>query len=168
MNEIETIIQKLNLKPHPREGGYFAETYHSPDNLDGISTKPDHATEKSMATAIYYLITPDSFSKLHRLPTDELFHFYKGDPVTMLHLYPDGSSKIITLGNDIEAGERPQVLVPRNVWQGSVLKDGGRYALMGTTMSPGFDFDDYQQGNRDELISQYPDQIELIERLTRE
>lgn len=168
MNEVDCIIQKLNLKPHPREGGYFTETYRSLEKMPDIDSVSDHTTEKSMATAIYYLITPDSFSKLHRLPTDELFHFYKGDPVTMLHLYPDGTSKIITLGNNIEAGERPQVLVPRNVWQGSFPKDGGRYALMGTTMSPGFDYNDYQHGNRNKLIAQYPDRIDLIKRLTHE
>jgi predicted cupin superfamily sugar epimerase len=90
-----------------------------------------------------------------------------GDSVTMLQLHPDGSSEIITLGHDLERGEKPQVVVPHGVWQGTFLNDGGEFALMGTTMSPGFDWDDFELGDRRELIEQYPDREDMIIRLTR-
>ncbi len=103
---------------------------------------------------------------LHRLKSDEIFHFYLGDPVTMLRLHPDGHAETITLGQRIDAGERPQVVVPAGVWQGSFINDGARFALMGCTVAPGFDFDDFELGTRAELTRRYPDQAELIERLT--
>jgi hypothetical protein len=103
---------------------------------------------------------------LHRLNTDEIFHFYLGDPVIMLNLYSDGGSRLFTLGQDILSGHRLQHLVPYDVWQGACLADGGEFALLGTTMAPGFDFDDYVAGDRDELIAKYPDHKDLIIKLT--
>jgi len=153
------VIALLDLKPLPLEGGYFRETYRSADRLS-----PSAAKDKSLATAIYYLLTPNSFSALHQLPTDEIFHFYFGSPVTMLQLGPDGGRTLI-LGTDLAAGQRPQVVVPRGVWQGSLLQ-AGEFALLGTTMAPGFDFSDYEAGDRALLASQYPSFAELIARLT--
>ena len=99
---------------------------------------------RSIGTAIYYLITPSDFSALHRLPGTEVFHFYCGDPVVQLQLLPDGSSQTVYLGSRFVSGQRPQVVVRGHVWQGSRLVPGGSWALMGTTMSPGFDFADYE------------------------
>src|SRR5581483_11176343 len=98
------------------------------------------------ATAIYYLLTPDTVSAMHRLATDEIFHFYLGDPVEMLQLRPDGSHRVAILGPDLDAGQRPQIVVPRGVWQGARLVPGGRFALLGTTVAPGFDYADYETG----------------------
>ena len=117
--------------------------------------------------AIYYMLTPDTFSEMHRLKSDELYHFYLGDPVEMLQLSPNRKGKIITIGNDLLAGMYPQTLVPYAVWQGSRLAPGGRYALLGCTAAPGFDFADYEPGKRDELARQYPEFGELIAELTR-
>ncbi len=105
---------------------------------------------------------------MHRLPTDELFHFYLGDPVEHLHLFPNGTGRVVRIGPDLLAGERPQVLAPRGVWQGARLAPGGShgYALLGTTVAPGFDFADYEGGRREELIASYPAFRELIEALT--
>ena len=103
---------------------------------------------------------------MHKLITDEIFHFYLGDPVEMLLLYPDGESKIVTIGNDLKAGHSPQVVVPRGVWQGSYLPRG-EFALLGTTMSPGFDFEDFEIGKRDILLEQFPAQSQLIKKLTK-
>jgi predicted cupin superfamily sugar epimerase len=128
--------------------------------------RPRYRASRSFSTAIYYLLTPDSFSMLHRLKSDELFHFYLGDSVTMLQFHPEGRAETITLGQDVAAGRRLQVVVPAGVWQGSFLSDGGRFALMGCTVAPGFDFDDFELGERKELIEQYPDRSALIERLT--
>jgi predicted cupin superfamily sugar epimerase len=113
------------------------------------------------------MITPETFSALHRLPGSEIFHFYLGDPAIMLQLLPDGSSRTITLGSDLASGQQPQVVVLGGVWQGCKLALGGKFALMGTTMSPGFDYADYENGNGDELIAQYPGAAELIRQYTR-
>lgn len=161
----EEIIKLLHLEPHPVEGGFFRETYRSQAKLPA-EVLPDHGCERSLSTAIYYLLTPKTVSALHRLPGDEVFHFYLGDPVTMLQLWPDGSVKTITIGNDLAKGHVPQLVVPAGVWQGSVLQDGGKFALLGATMAPGFDYADYVSGLRDELISRYPSAKEMIERLT--
>ena len=168
MNKIiaKEIMEILKLKPHPSEGGFFAETYRSKEDVKEDFLPLRYKTDHSFATAIYYLITSDSFSAMHKLITDEIFHFYLGDPVEMLLLYPHGESKIITLGADLAAGQRPQVMVPRGVWQGACLT-GGEFALLGTTMSPGFDMADFEIGERGFLLEQYPAQSELIKKLTK-
>ncbi|MFY9484437.1 MAG: cupin domain-containing protein [Patescibacteria group bacterium] len=153
----EELIKILDLKPLAEEGGYYRETYRSTDNEDG----------KSLATAILYLLPPDTFSALHRLPTDEIYHFYLGDSVEMLQLLPNGSGKNIILGQDLEKGEQIQATVPKGVWQGSKLKAGGKFALMGTTMAPGFDFADYEAADRNTLIEQYRRYKDLIVKLTK-
>jgi predicted cupin superfamily sugar epimerase len=113
------------------------------------------------------MLRPESFSAIHRLKSDEIFHFYLGDPVTMLQLHPDRSSLAVTLGQDIASGQKLQLVVPRGVWQGTFLNDGGRFALMGTTVSPGFEYSDFELGTRDELAELFPDRREMISRLTR-
>ena len=155
---INDIIQGLNLKRHPEEGGFYCETFRSEQRV-GIQ-------DRSLYTAIYYLLTPDTFSRIHRLKSDEIFHFYLGDPIEMVQLHPDGRVEMFNIGNDILNGFKPQVLVPKNVWQGSRLLPGGRYALMGTTMSPGFEYSDYETGQREQLIQQYPDHERMIVDLT--
>lgn len=158
LDQVKTL---LKLEPHPKEGGFFAETYRSASDM-ATQNGP-----RSLHTAIYYLLTPDSFSEMHVLPGDEMFHFYLGDAVETLQLYPDGSSDIITLGQDIAHGMKLQHVVRGGVWQGSRLKPGGKYALLGTTMSPGFAYEDYESGTASELITQWPDRSALIRELTR-
>jgi predicted cupin superfamily sugar epimerase len=161
----EQLIAALDLKPLPLEGGYYRETYRSSLQLPASALAPDYPSAKSAGTAIYYLLKADTCSALHRLPTDEIFHFYLGDPVEILLLEPGGCGRTVTLGPDVLAGQSPQIVVPHGVWQGSALKPGGRFALLGTTMAPGFDFADYQAGNRDELIAAYPVFVERIVQL---
>jgi predicted cupin superfamily sugar epimerase len=163
---IEDIIRQLNLKPHP-EGGYYSETYRCKETLEPGQLPVRYPSKRSFNTAIYFLLTADSCSRMHRLQTDEIFHFYLGDPVTMLQLYPDGSSKTVMLGSNIISGESPQVIVPKNIWQGSFIAEGGKFALLGTTVSPGFDFEDFEYGGREKLIAEYPAQKDLIVRLTK-
>src|SRR4030042_7028699 len=136
----EEIIQLLGRKPHPEEGGYFAETYKSEEVFSKKCLPPRYGYKRSFGTAIFYLLTPDTFSQLHRLESDEIFHFYLGDPVTMLQLRPDGDSQLLTLGQDIAAGQRLQVVVPRGTWQGSFLHAGGEFALLGCTGGAGFEY----------------------------
>jgi uncharacterized protein len=166
MLKAEDLIAALQLQPLPLEGGYFRETYRSPEQLPASALHGHYRTDKAISTAIYYLLTPQSFSALHRLPADEIFHFYLGSPVQMLQLWPDGHGRLLTLGPDVLAGQSPQVIVPCGVWQGSFLRPGGSYALLGTTMAPGFDFADYEAGNREHLVQMYPDHAELIRRLS--
>lgn len=163
----DDVIEKLGLRPHPCEGGFFAETYRSDEIISASGLSERYTTGKRFGTAVYYLITPETLSYIHRLRSDEIFHFYLGDPVTMLWLLPDGSSTTITLGPDLQSGQRVQVVVPRGVWQGAFLNEGGRFALLGTTVAPGFDYEDYEAGLREELIARYPDRREVIARLTR-
>lgn len=165
------IIDLLGLRPLPAEGGMFAQGYCSAESIPPQALPeryPPHP--KPFSTAIYYLLTndPDSFSALHRLPTDEIFHFYLGDPVETLLLFPDGSSQVVILGPDLLSGQKPQLIVPRGVWQGSHLRPGGEYALLGSTMAPGFTEDDYEGGERETLIKHYPHEAERIRRLTRD
>jgi hypothetical protein len=163
----EKIRELLHLRPHPIEGGYFVETYRSKMQVaPGVLGSP-YLTPRLIGTAIFYLLTPDTFSAMHKLPGDELFHFYLGDPVEMLQLMPDGAAQTIRLGHDISAGMQLQYCVPGGCWQGSRLIPSGAFALLGTTMSPGFDYGDYAVGDREILTSQYPAQAATIAALTR-
>jgi uncharacterized protein len=161
----DEVIALLKLQPHPVEGGFFRETYRSPESLPA-GVLPKQKADRSVSTAIYYLLTPKTVSALHRLPGDEVFHFYAGDPVRMLQLWPDGSTRTLTLGTDLKAAQVPQLVVPGGVWQGSVLADGGAWALLGATMAPGFDYADYTAGDRAGLTARYPAEAQGIERLT--
>jgi predicted cupin superfamily sugar epimerase len=163
----EELIRLLRLEPLPREGGWYRETYRSPLQLPAAALAPRFQAPRAAGTAIYYLLTPDSFSVVHRLPGDEVYHFYLGDPVEMLQLGPEPADRgrIITLGPDVAAGQHVQTVVPAGVWQGSMLRAGGAFALLGTTMAPGFDFADYEAADRAVLMAAYPTFAERIARL---
>jgi predicted cupin superfamily sugar epimerase len=163
----DEIIALLNLKPHPEEGGFYAEIYRSEELIPKAALPARYQGARTFGTAIYYLLTPATFSAMHRLQSDEVFHFYLGDPVEMLQLAPDGSGKIVALGTDLQAGMQPQIVVPRGVWQGSRLRTGGKFALLGCTVAPGFEFADYEHGRRDELIEKHPSFRDQITALTK-
>lgn len=163
------IIEFLGLIPLPEEGGYYRETYRSGDA--GIPTNAYGSlvnSKRLASTAIYYLVTPESFSALHRVKSDEIFHFYSGDPVEMIQITPEGQLKRILIGNNLASGELPQVLVPKGVWQGTRLVTGGKWSLMGTTVAPGFEFEDFEAGPRAEILKLFPQHREDIIRFTRE
>lgn len=163
----EEIKQLLRLEPLPNEGGFYAETYRSSHTLPKNSLPAGYAGDRGLATAIYFLLTPESFSVMHRLRGDETYHFYLGDPVEMLQLNPDGTAEPILIGPKIESGMRLQHTVPGGYWQGSRLAPGGKFALLGTTMAPGFDPADFELGNRERLASLYPPYAALIALLCR-
>ena len=163
-DEVKTLLQ---LKPLPMEGGFFRETYRSRGELSPPCLPEGFPGPRSLATAIYYLITPESFSALHRLPGAEIFHFYCGDPAIMLQLLPDGTSRTIALGVDLVNGHQPQVIVDGGVWQGCRLTPTGSWALLGSTMSPGFDPGDYETGERESLMAKYPGAAANIREYTR-
>jgi predicted cupin superfamily sugar epimerase len=163
------IIEALGLRPHPIEGGYFRETYRSAGSIPAAALPSAYRTEagRSFGTAIYYLLTAETFSEMHRLPTEEVFHLYLGGPVRMLQLFPDGSGREVIIGADVLAGEQPQLIVQPGVWQGSRLEPGVEFALLGATMAPGFDYADYEQGRRGDLSERYPEYAAIIRDLTR-
>ncbi len=165
----EEIVEQLELESLPIEGGLFRQTYVASEEIPASALPARYGRSKPLCTAIYYLLTdqPDSFSALHRLPTDEIYHFYLGDPVEMLLLHPEGQSERVILGQDLLAGQHVQYVVPAGVWMGSRVTEGGRFALMGTTMAPGYDDQDYEGGDKGELESRYPDRATLIRELTR-
>lgn len=151
----------LNLQPHPIEGGHFRRTYTSAATVDlPRGTRP-------AGTAIYYLLEPGTFSEMHVLSSDELFHFYLGDPVEMLQLYEDGRSALFTLGQHLMNDQHVQLVVPAGVWQGTRLIGNGKVALLGCTVTPGFDFADYRSGTYAELAAKWPERAAQIKALTR-
>jgi uncharacterized protein len=168
---VAEVIELLRLEPLPVEGGYYRQTYRADETLDATVLPERYGGPRAPGGAIYYLLHGDHFSALHRLLTDEIYHFYLGQPVEMLLLYPDGHDEVVRLGTDLAMGERVQVVVPHGVWQGSHLAErgaGAGFALLGTTMAPAYDQADFELGDREALIAAYPQRAELIRALTRE
>jgi len=161
---IEELIKLLELNPLPKEGGFFKQHYASADKIDtsALSSRYTKKEVRAVSGAIYYLITSDNFSAMHKLRTDELWHFYYGDSAEQLCLYPDGHFELVKIGVDFNGGERPVHNTSAGVWQGTRLAAGGRYALFGTTMAPIYDDSDFIIGNKEDLAIQYPDASELI------
>lgn len=160
------LIELLGLAPLPLEGGFFRRTWSSPHDLTAPCLPAGVAGARPMGSAILYLLTADSFSALHRLPTDEVFHFYLGDPVELILLDADGGGRRQRLGADPFAGLHVQTVVPAGVWQGARLEPGGDHALLGTTMAPAFTDRDLELGRRAQLLTRYPAWAEAIRALT--
>jgi predicted cupin superfamily sugar epimerase len=188
MTTAQQIIDFFGMKPLPNEGGFYIETYRCREKIaqtglpaPRVLLSPAASTcverrrgkqdssggDRNLSTAILYLLTPDTISALHRVKSDEIFHFYLGGSATMLQRHLDSSSEITILGQDIFSGHHVQVIVPQNTWQGCFLNPGGKFALMGTTVAPGFEFADFEPADREELLKQYPTHRDLIIRLTR-
>lgn len=153
----EDLVARYGLRPLPREGGLFRRTWAGPDRPDG---RPE-------GTAIVVLLTGADYSALHRLPTDEVWHFYLGDPLELLLLAPDGSSRTAVLGPDVPSGQHPQLTVPARTWMGGRVAAGGAWTFLGCTMAPGFTEEDYEHGDAAELTARYPAQAARIAALCR-
>lgn len=165
--QAEDIIRLLELKPLPFEGGYYREIYRSSRIIPEKALFGKHEGDRNYSTAIYFLITPENFSALHILPQDEVFHFYQGDPVELIQIDSKGRLIQTTLGSKIESGEHHQWVVPGGTWQGARLVEGGQWALMGTTVAPGFDHRDFQLGDRKTLLKKFPQHRREILVLTK-
>jgi predicted cupin superfamily sugar epimerase len=165
----QDLIDQFQLERLPVEGILFRQIYRSPDTIADVAASGRYARDKPAGTCILAMFTddPDSFSVMHRLATDEIWHFYLGDPIEMLLLHPDGRGERVTLGHDFAGGQRVQFVVPRRVWMGARLIPGGAWALFGNTMAPGFTSADFEGAERAALIGQYPAEAEMIARLTR-
>ena len=162
------VKQVLGLQPHPREGGWYTRTIESAEMLaPACFADGRYPAERRLVTAIYYLLEPQTFSEMHRLRSDEIFHHYLGGAAEMLQLHEGGGSSVHLLGSDLARGERPQVLVPRGVWQGARLREPQGFALLGCTVSPGFEYEDYESASYLELSSKWPHESERLRVLTR-
>lgn len=162
MLSAEQVRTLLNLAPLPGEGGFFRQTYQSDATLPISPSGTRH-----LSTAIYFLVTPTGFSALHRLISDEMYHFYGGDPLCMIQIDEQGALREFILGSDLAGGQVPQVLVPKGTWQGTRLIDGGNWGLIGATVAPGYEPADMELGDRAQLIAAYPHLAQAIERYTR-
>ncbi|HEX6495140.1 MAG TPA: cupin domain-containing protein [Acidobacteriaceae bacterium] len=163
--EAQQWIERLKLEPHP-EGGYYRQTYCAPLMLPR-SALPVHSGDRAASTAIYFLLAGDQFSALHRLRSDEAWHFYAGSGLIVHVIEPDGTYSEILLGSNVNAEEQFQAVVPAGCWFGSSLRHPDAYALVGCTVAPGFDFADFEMARRDDLTARYPQHRAIIERLTR-
>jgi uncharacterized protein len=165
-NSAQYWIDKLNLIAHP-EGGYYRETYRAELSIAREALPPQFTGPRLVSTAIYFLLERENFSAFHRLRSDELWHFYTGSSIIVHVIEPDGSYSEILLGDNPDAGEVLQAVVKAGRWFASRVHDAQSFALAGCTVSPGFDFADFELGKRSELIRLYPQHRKLVERLTR-
>ena len=161
------LIARHNLKPHP-EGGWFCETYRAAEVIPEAGLPTRFTGERAFSTAIQFLLERQDYSALHRLKSDEIWHFYDGAPLTVHLFAPNGEYRPILLGHDPELGERLQAVVPAGCWFGADLAGSGDFALVGCTVAPGFDFLDFEMGGRSKLAGLFPQHDALIRRLTRD
>ena len=159
-------IQTLGLVPHP-EGGYFRETYRSAETVEAHHLPARFGGRRAYSTAIYFLLTGDQVSTLHRIKSDEVWHFYTGGVLTLTLIHPNGRLESVRLGPDPGRGEAFQAIVPAGCWYGAAVDDHGAYTLVGGTVAPGFDFADFELADRAALVTRFPQHREAICRLTR-
>jgi uncharacterized protein len=161
MTRAQEIIARLGLAPHP-ERGYYSETYRAPLSVSTASGP------RAASTAIYFLLAANQrATHVHRLKSDELFHLYDGGPLDVLMLWPDGGGQVVRLGRDLDAGERPQLVIPAGTWFGTELPAGVEFCLWGCTVAPGFSFEDFELAQGRELAVAYPKHASMIARMSR-
>ena len=163
---VETLVKELHLLPHP-EGGYYKETYRSKGKITQACLSPDFKGDRNMATGIYFLIEKGNFSALHKIKSDETWHFYYGDALEVIEINEVGNLTITKIGSNLSKGETFQYTVKANTWFGSRVSEKGSFSLVGCTVYPGFDFNDFELAKRLDLIKQFPQHNQLISELTR-
>ncbi|ACQ55123.1 cupin domain-containing protein [Clostridium botulinum] len=165
MKDANYFIEKLDMIAHP-EGGYYKESFISAENITDSDSTTTFEDKRILWTSIYFLLRNGEVSNFHRLKSDEMWYYHSGSPLTIYMITPKGELITEQLGLDIEKGEKPQVLVPKNYIFGSAMNNKG-YALVGCMVSPGFEFRDFELFERDTLLNLYPKYKETIEKLTR-
>ncbi|MEI8047591.1 MAG: cupin domain-containing protein [Bacteroidota bacterium] len=165
-NEASIIIEKLNLLPHP-EGGWYSEVYRSDDILQANSLPERYKSPHCFSTSIYFLLESNDFSAFHRITSDETWHFYSGSPVVIYCIFPDGSVSHILMGNNLNEGHLFQFTIKRNCWFAAKIQDVNSFTLIGCTVSPGFEFPDFELADRYILLKMFPQNSALISELTR-
>ena len=160
-------IKKLHLQPHV-EGGHFKETYRAEERIRKEHLPPRYRSDRPFSTAIYFLLKDHEVSRFHRLRSDEIWHYYDGSPMTLHVIDLEGAFKRLNLGPCVESGERFQAVVRAGWWLGAEVSEPDSYCLAGCTVAPGFDFEDFELGRRDQLLIEYPAYQEIILKLTSE
>ena len=158
-------IDRLHLEPHP-EGGFFRETYRSPESIDSGALPSRFDGPRAIATAIYFLLRSHERSAFHRIKSDECWHFHTGSPLTIHVISPEGDYAARSLGSRPDLGQAFQAVVPAGSWFGATVHDPDSFSLVGCTVSPGFDFADFELAGRSDLTARYPQHRSIIEKLT--
>jgi predicted cupin superfamily sugar epimerase len=166
MPVVQLLINQFELQPHP-EGGWYKQTYESGETIVVSALPSRFPGNRSFSTAIYFLLEKENFSAFHRIKSDECWHFYSGDPLNVYIIHPDGKLETVLLGSDFEKGQQFQFVVPANCWFASRPAEESEYCFVGCTVAPGFDFEDFELANADELSTMYPHHTELIRSLVR-
>jgi len=161
----QKIIQKLQLQPHP-EGGYFRETYRSKGEIETRSLSSDYQGRRNYSTGIYFLLTSDQFSAFHRIKQDEMWHFYEGSPLKIHMISKDGTYTFAVIGRDLDSDHVPQYVVEGGVWFAAEVIEKDAFSFVGCTVSPGFDFQDFEMPSRQELVEMFPDLKGVITKFT--
>lgn len=167
MKKLEELINQLGLEPHP-EGGYFKETYRSTGSISKDSLANEFDGNRNYSTCIYFLLTSEMFSAFHKIKQDEIWHFYQGSPILLHTISENGNHEEHVIGSDLGQNQEPQLVVPANHWFAAKVVDPNSYALVGCTVAPGFDFQDFTLANRADLIDRFPTHAKLITAFTRE
>ena len=162
----EQFIKQLNLQPHP-EGGFYIQTYRSAESLSSAALPERFMGTRPISTAIYYLLEKDDFSSFHRIKSDECWHFYAGSTLYIHVIEKDGSYYQVKLGNRLEEAENFQFVVPAGAWFAVEPAPETIFALTGCTVAPGFDFSDFEMGDKINLLSEFPQHNTIIDRLCR-
>lgn len=160
-------VEKLKMQSHP-EGGFFAETYRSTETIDKNSLSKRFSGDRNFSTCIYFLLESHHFSAFHRIQSDEMWHFYAGNALNVYYIDIEENMQIIKLGNNPENGEVFQAVVPAGVWFGSKPAVENSYSLVGCTVSPGFDFADFEMPDRQTLLQEFPQHETIIKMLSHD
>lgn len=166
MDRKQELIEKLKLQAHP-EGGYFRETYRSEGKISRDELSPAYSSSRNYSTCIYFMLTSETFSAFHKINQDEIWHFYEGAPIVLHTLSQEGKHQEFVIGNDFSEGQRPQLVVPGGNYFAARVSGSDKHALVGCTVAPGFDFDDFVLPTRQELIHKFPQHENLIKEFTR-
>lgn len=166
IKEVNDIIERLNLIPHP-EGGFYKETYRSEGSITNSNLDANFIGNRNYCTGIYFLLTSENFSAFHKINQDEMWHFYKGSPIRIHVISSEGVYFNVVVGNNFENAEIPQFVVKAQDWFAAEVVDKNSFSLVGCTVSPGFDFRDFKMPLREELLQLFPEQHKIITRFTR-
>lgn len=166
MTSIEKLIKQFNLQKHP-EGGWYNQTYKSKELIPVTALPQRFKGDRAYSTAIFFLLEQGNFSAFHKIKSDECWHFYSGDPLHIYVIDQAGKLNTILLGNNFEKRQYFQYIVPANCWFASRPAPGSDYCFVGCTVAPGFEFDDFEMANGEELSLLYPNHSSIIKELSR-
>ena len=167
MRNAEQWIKELDMSPLPEEGGWFKEVYRSDEFIPKNSLPDRFQGKRTFSTSIYYLLKSDEFSAFHRIKQDEIWHFYEGSSLTIHIIDQRGTYKQIELGRDLSSGEHFQATIDKGVLFAATVNQQGSFSLIGCTVAPGFEFEDFEAPNRSRLLELYPEHKVVITKLTR-